>query len=745
MKLSDASKGVFSAALACGLALGMPAAGAWALDPTSGSSAAPAAASEEAQFETTFDLTVMLEGKGNTIVNRNLKGAKWRLHRVVDKDVSKDVKVPEPIEITQKDHTDGVLTDAVGIHCVKKLPAGTYRLEFMGIENDQLPAEYYVARQSVKQFTIGHGYTYHVSNITLREGKDPGFPVDDDLSNYFTPSYSMDPAGAVFKVAAGEKLEVRAPVNVLGAMKLPEGMTYHSSKVQHPGFVTVNEDGSLIIAPDKMQQADSYDMMVWAVYPDGSWDRIFATVRVTDPSETGGDDPVAPLPKVTGKATVIQAGPEGLVARADVEGLISNDLPTGFYAGLIERGTELNPGTIPAGAVWVRDVPRSGKASAVIKPVDPSKLDRTKKYDLLIWKAHGMPSSDFNRAVLPLDISDAQWNDLMTEPKQAQWSRLAGDDAFGTMKAITSSAQGWAGGSCKTVVLATSSGYWDALAASALAGAEGCPVLLTSPTGLPEQTASEIRRLGAEKVVICGGEAAISAGVEKSVKDLGVAVERAQGEDAQMTAVEIAKRVRAQAKPTTCIIATSAGYYDALSVAPWAFGSTMPVYLTDAEGNLGEAALADMKAAGYTRAVIVGGTAAVSGSTEAKLVSTLGIPKADISRLAGDNAWQTSAAIANAQIKADPSRAKCVALADGNGYWDALTGAALVGKNGGIMLLVPHDGPNSEGGAFSFDPFVIDEVVKKNADKIKRAFVFGGEAAVPASTLDAARAAETSK
>ncbi|WP_039688633.1 cell wall-binding repeat-containing protein [Berryella intestinalis] len=329
--------------------------------------------------------------------------------------------------------------------------------------------------------------------------------------------------------------------------------------------------------------------------------------------------------------------------------------------------------------------------------------------------------------------------------KQAEWVRLAGDDAFGTMKSITSSAHGWADGSCKTVVLATSSGYWDALSAAALAGAHKAPVLITDASSLTDQTASEIRRLGAEKVVICGGEAAVSAEVERAVKGLGAAVERAQGEDAQATAVEIAKRVRAQAKPTTCIVATSAGYYDALSVSPWSYSSAAPIYLTDAEGNLGEAALADMKAAGYTRAVIVGGTAAIADGTEAKLAEALGTAPGSVSRIAGQDAWQTSAAIAKAQIEADPTCARTVGVADGNGYWDALTGGALIGKANGVMLLVPHDGPTSEGGSFSYDAFTIENVIKKHADAIERAFVFGGEAAVPASTMDAARDAEASK
>lgn len=328
------------------------------------------------------------------------------------------------------------------------------------------------------------------------------------------------------------------------------------------------------------------------------------------------------------------------------------------------------------------------------------------------------------------------------EPRRTAWFRLAGDDAFGTMKAITSSAMGWPDGSCPTVVLATSSGYWDALAASALARAEEfSPVLLTSPTELPEQTASEIRRLGAKKVVICGGEAAVSAEVEKAVKDLNVVTERVQGGDAQQTAIEMAKRVREAGRTEFCVVATSAGYYDALSVAPLAYSESAPVYLTDAEGNLGEAALADIKGAGYNGAIIVGGTAAVSENTEAALVSTFGADKQRVARFAGENAWQTSVAIADAIAKQNPLGIEFVALADGNGYWDALTGSAFLGIRGGALLLVPHDGSNSEGGMFSYDPFVIDNFIKKNASKISAGFVFGGEAAVPESTMDAARKA----
>lgn len=323
------------------------------------------------------------------------------------------------------------------------------------------------------------------------------------------------------------------------------------------------------------------------------------------------------------------------------------------------------------------------------------------------------------------------------------WSRLSGDDAFGTMKAITSSSAGWADKSCDTVVLATSGGYWDALSAAALAGAHRCPVLITDGSSLTAETKSEIERLGAKNVYVCGGPAAVSDDVVRAVDSIpGVnAPVRLFGDDAQQTAVKIAQQVRKDSSAKTCVIATSAGFYDALSVSPWAYASIMPVYLTDASGNLSEAALADIKAAGYADAIIVGGTAAITEGTQSALTSSGGVPAGFVQRLAGQDAWKTSAAIAQKQIETVPGAADTVGLADGNGYWDALTGAALIGKAGGVMLLVPHDGPTADGYAFSYDSHVIDSVIASHAGESSQGFVFGGTAAVPQATMDAAKKA----
>ena len=193
-----------------------------------------------------------------------------------------------------------------------------------------------------------------------------------------------------------------------------------------------------------------------------------------------------------------------------------------------------------------------------------------------------------------------------------EWLRLQGDVALDTMAAIVRT--GWQ--RSDVAVVATSDGYWDALAASALAGANGAPVLFTDKGGLSPQTRSELERLGVKKAYIVGGTAAVSADVESQLAALGVQVERLWGERATSTAVAIAGAL-GDSRSETCIIATSDGYWDALSASPYAYAANAPIYLTGAGNVLDEETVAAIRLCGYTSALIAGGTAAVSADVEA--------------------------------------------------------------------------------------------------------------------------------
>lgn len=295
--------------------------------------------------------------------------------------------------------------------------------------------------------------------------------------------------------------------------------------------------------------------------------------------------------------------------------------------------------------------------------------------------------------------------------------RLQGPIALDTMKAIT--AEGFPSGSSSTVVLATTNGYWDALTACGLAGTQGAPVVLTDGLTLSPQTASEIKRLGASRVFVAGGSAAVSDKVMDQVEALpGVkSVTRFAGATATDTAIKIFKG--SVEWGDAAIVATSRSFQDALSVAPYAYAKHAPIFLSEAStGLLSDEALAAIRSGGFRRVYIVGGTSAVGAEVRNQLGSLFA------GRLSGATAYETSLAIAEWCVS-QGMKANNVGIATGESYYDALSGAALCGKSNAVLALVSDS-----------NRVTIDEFVKLHALQIANAYVFGGPAAISSSSFD---------
>ena len=296
------------------------------------------------------------------------------------------------------------------------------------------------------------------------------------------------------------------------------------------------------------------------------------------------------------------------------------------------------------------------------------------------------------------------------------WQRIAGKNAYGTMAAVA--AEGW--DKADTVVIATFDGYWDALAASSLAGKYDAPILLTSADALKPATADEIERLGAKTAIIVGGTAAVSDAVKDQIEALNLKTQRFAGSNAQKTAIEIAKETSADSD--TCIIATSNGYWDALAASPYAFAKKAPIYLTDLQGNLKPETLQAIKAGGFTRAIITGGKGAIPEQAEADLKSAGGVK--DVLRKAGKVAIDTSLDFAAFALDEGMS-ANYMGVATTGGFWDALTGGPLCGKRNGVLVLASE--ANQTATAFP---------AAHKAD-IEHAYVFGGTSAISKAVFDA--------
>lgn len=291
--------------------------------------------------------------------------------------------------------------------------------------------------------------------------------------------------------------------------------------------------------------------------------------------------------------------------------------------------------------------------------------------------------------------------------------RLWGGGALDTMDAIVSAGGFSLGG---TAIVATKDGYLDALAASGLAGISGGPVLLTDGSSLSTQTARLLASLKPSTVYVAGGKAVIDDAVLGQIATAadidGSAVRRLAGAGATDTAVALYEEAIREWS-TTCIVATCDSFQDALSIAPYAYAMHAPIFLTSPKSDvLPRNALDAIEGGGFSNVIIVGGTAAVSKDVESQLAGK------NITRLAGPGAYDTSLMIATWEL-ANGMRADGMALATGEGYWDALTGAALCGRNSAILVL-----------ADDTRQICLDGVVTANAASITTAFVFGGDKVV---------------
>ena len=305
------------------------------------------------------------------------------------------------------------------------------------------------------------------------------------------------------------------------------------------------------------------------------------------------------------------------------------------------------------------------------------------------------------------------------------WKRLAGGTAIGTMKQIVN--EGWDSNDSdwvsagKYAIVATTAGYYDALSASGLAGLLDCPILMTAPTSLTDTTSALIKSKGVKNVIVVGGTSAVSANTFNQIKKLGVSVERVWGNTAIGTAnkiYEYGKKV-GSGWGSDAIVATSSSYQDALSIAPYAYQKKAPIFLAKGKpGTLIDTSVKAIKNGGFTRTIITGGTAAVASSVESSQLAGK-----NCVRLGGNTAYGTSKLVANWCISQGMSANKA-GIATGKSYYDALTGAALCGKNNAVLCLIDTGRETCVSG-----------VLAPNKNKMLSAYVFGGTQAVPDSVL----------
>ncbi len=271
--------------------------------------------------------------------------------------------------------------------------------------------------------------------------------------------------------------------------------------------------------------------------------------------------------------------------------------------------------------------------------------------------------------------------------------------------------------SSNTAILVASEKFPDALAAGPLATSLNAPILLTGKDTIHEDTKEELKRLKVSKVIIMGGEAAISKNIEnelaKIIPGITVTVERIYGKDRCETAIAAAKKL---AKPSKIILANGIEFADALSAGSYASANGYPILLTENSKKITSETL-EYLVNSDAEIIIVGGTSAVSSDIEAQLKKA----GKTVTRVFGSNRYTTALEMTK---KFYPTSTMAV-VASGENFADALTAVPYASAIGVPILLSKKD---------SSDEGVTEYLTSSN---LANFHFIGGEAAITTNAKSA--------
>ena len=293
--------------------------------------------------------------------------------------------------------------------------------------------------------------------------------------------------------------------------------------------------------------------------------------------------------------------------------------------------------------------------------------------------------------------------------------RIAGNNRFGTAAEIAKAA--FPNGA-DTVVLANGLTFADALAGVPLAAGLNAPILLAGTDSIPKETTNAIEKLGAKKVIILGGEGAISKKVEKTLRANKLTVKRLAGQSRFGTATAIAAELNKAPEEIFFVWALNAA--DALSVGGVAAAKNAPIIYLTTKGKLNadtEAYLKTVKGK-VKNAYVIGGEGVIDNDMMKQAGDALGLKVGKtITRVAGKNRYETCVAVNTTFASVLTGTGICVAK--GLDFPDALAGGVYAAINREPLFLAD---------SYKLQECQTNYLKEKKATRIS---VFGGIGAVP--------------
>lgn len=282
--------------------------------------------------------------------------------------------------------------------------------------------------------------------------------------------------------------------------------------------------------------------------------------------------------------------------------------------------------------------------------------------------------------------------------------------------------------SSQWIIVASGAGYADSICAAGLAGALNCPIVLTEPGALTDTTAAVIRDLGVRDVILLGSETVASSSVQASLEGIVGRghVTRLFGQDryeTQMAVYSYGVNKGLWNAEGNAVVASAAGFADALSMSPITFALKAPVFYCDESGSLPAAQANAVK--DWKNFLLTGSSVVTSNACENYLKGI-----GQVKRLGGSDRYSTSRvindyAVANLGFTWDGA-----ALTSGRAPYDALGGGAVQGSKRSVLALSDEGSPKDPvssplGGKPSRVTFFGDQAIYSMAYKTKMALAMG--------------------
>lgn len=317
-----------------------------------------------------------------------------------------------------------------------------------------------------------------------------------------------------------------------------------------------------------------------------------------------------------------------------------------------------------------------------------NKLDEGMKALVKVNNAKPKDPKDTVKPNYPKDSKKKLDNPTSKDSKKTQIksSRIGGSDRIET--SVLLSKQKFT--NAETVIIASANNFPDALSASALANKYKAPILLANHDKVSKSVLDEVKRLGAKKVIVVGGESSISENVANTLKS-SVNIERLAGNNRYETSRKIAEKLMNNGMDKALILVDGRNYPDALSSSALVHKNNAPILLVsdtaDARENIEFA-----KKSNRLPKIIVGGTNSVGKDIESQV--------SDTTRISGTDRYETSRKIADMAL----SKGANVYLSTGRNYADAVASGGVIALEKSSLVLVDENNSNISNIKNKFEP-----------------------------------------